>query len=81
MNWKEFQDKYAFVAEDYNAMPYMERVRIGNFCNAEAIRELDREKAALKEDYEKQIDRINKRILSFEKSINENLKILSNHTH
>lgn len=72
MEWKQFQEKYNYLNEQFNQQPYNERVRVSTLMYHEAIRELIRSKKNLVEA----IGKIDERIKQLEENIKENEKII-----
>ena len=70
MEWKEFTEKYKSYKDGFNSQSYEERVKVSRLMAYDAIAELIRSKKHLKEA----IDKINERINTLSKELDEGIK-------
>ena len=70
MEWKEFIEKYKSYKDGFNSQSYEERVKVSRLMAYDAIAELIRSKKHLKEV----IDKINERINTLSKELDEGIK-------
>jgi len=70
MEWKEFKEKYSQYKDEFNGQEFNERCRVSNLMTWEAVRELIRSKKHLR----LAIQRIDDRIKTLSKQLDEDLK-------
>lgn len=70
MDWKEFQERYKSVKEDFNNSEFDERCKMSINGRYDAIAELIRTKDIIKES----MNKLNSRINTLSKSLDEDLK-------
>ena len=70
MEWKEFQNKYEVIKEEFNNSEFDERVKMSINGRYDSIAELIRTKDIIKES----MNKLNARIHTLSKSLDEDLK-------
>lgn len=70
MEWKEFTTKYKSYKDEFNSQSYEQRVKVSRLMAYDAIAELIRSKKHLKEA----IDKIDERINTLSKELDEGIK-------
>ena len=70
MEWKEFTTKYSSYKDEFNSQSYEQRIKVSRLMAYDAIAELIRSKKHLKEA----IDKIDERINTLSKELDEGIK-------
>jgi len=70
MEWKEFQNKYEVIKEEFNNSEFDERVKMSINGRYDSIAELIRTKDIIRES----MNKLNARIHTISKSLDEDLK-------
>ena len=70
MEWKEFQNKYEVIKEEFNNSEFDERVKMSINGRYDSIAEIIRTKDIIKES----MNKLNARIHTLSKSLDEDLK-------
>lgn len=77
LQWKNIQEEYGYIAENFNAMPLEYRKTSIDSELLVRIQDLLRLKDRVKENYEREVNYINDRIKGYERGLKENKSLTS----